>query len=98
MASGTRLEHWLNGKKVLAVDTASAEWAEAKARSKFKGKAGYGEGPGRILLQDHGDEVWYRNIRIRAGRTAKGGVGGTVISDQWTRESSRDLVVYEGER
>jgi hypothetical protein len=65
VARGTKLEHWLNGKKVLEVDTASPAWATAKAKSKFKGKAGYGEGPGRILLQDHGDKVWFRNIRIR---------------------------------
>jgi hypothetical protein len=34
--------------------------------SKFKGWEGFGKYPkGRIALQDHGDKVWYRNIRIR---------------------------------
>ncbi len=65
VAQGTRLEHWLNGKLVLKVDTSSEDWAKAKAKSKFRGKQGYGEGSGRILLQDHGNKVWYRNIRIR---------------------------------
>ncbi|MDP6522655.1 MAG: DUF1080 domain-containing protein [Kiritimatiellia bacterium] len=65
VAKGTRLEHWLNGKLVLETDTSSDDWAKAKAKSKFKGKQGYGEGPGRIFLQDHGNKVWYRNIRIR---------------------------------
>lgn len=65
VASGSRFEHWLNGKRVMVADTGSAAWAEAKAASKFKGKAGYGDGPGKIQLQDHGDQVWFRNIRIR---------------------------------
>lgn len=65
VAKGTKLEHWLNGKKVVEVDTASDAWAKAKAASKFKGKAGYGEGAGQIHLQDHGNPVKFRNIRIR---------------------------------
>jgi hypothetical protein len=65
VATGAKLEHWLNGKKVLEVDTRSSEWAAAKAASKYKGKDGFGEGAGQIMLQDHGNPVWYRNIRIR---------------------------------
>ena len=65
VANGTILEHWLNGKLVMATDTGSRAWAEAKARSKFRGKVGIGEGKGKIMIQDHGDAVWYRHIRIR---------------------------------
>ncbi len=65
VVKGTKLEHWLNGKKVVEADTASEAWAKAKAASKFKGKAGYGEDAGKIHLQDHGNPVKFRNIRIR---------------------------------
>ncbi len=66
IAKGPVLEHWLNGKLVLRLDTSSEEWAEAKKDSKFAQVKGFGEtGPGRILLQDHGDEVRFKVVRIR---------------------------------
>jgi hypothetical protein len=66
IAKGKVLEHWLNGKLVLKADTSSADWAEMKKASKFAKIDGFAEaGPGRILLQDHGDEVWFRAIRIK---------------------------------
>ena len=66
VAQGTRLEHWLNGKKILEVDTASAEWKDRIAKSKFKSfKEFAAEKPGPILLQDHNNEIWFRNIKIR---------------------------------
>jgi len=41
-------------------------WREVVAASKFSKVKGYGEaGEGRILLQDHGDRVWFKNIKIR---------------------------------
>ncbi|CAN5472695.1 hypothetical protein BH23VER1_BH23VER1_22350 [soil metagenome] len=65
VAKGTVFEHWLNGEKVLEFDTSSPEYAEAKAASKFKDAEGFGQNPeGKILIQDHGDPVWYRNIVI----------------------------------
>lgn len=66
VAKGNVLEHWLNGKLVLKADTSGPEWPEQKKASKFAKIEGFAEaGPGRILLQDHGDEVWFRAIRIR---------------------------------
>jgi hypothetical protein len=63
---GQQVEHWLNGKKVLAYDLGSADVLAAVARSKFKDVSGFGRRVrGRILLTDHGDEAWFRNIRIR---------------------------------
>ncbi len=66
VAKGPVLEHWLNGKLVLRLDTTSEKWAAAKKDSKFARVEGFGEaGPGRILLQDHGDGVRFKVVRIR---------------------------------
>ncbi len=65
VADGTKLEHYLNGKLVAAIDTASDEWAKRKGTSKFSKVQGFGEGAGKIMLTDHTDAVWYRNIRIK---------------------------------
>lgn len=59
-------ESWLNGKKVVDFPTQGPEWDAMVAKSKFKGWDGFGSfAKGSIALQDHGDKVWYRNIRIR---------------------------------
>jgi hypothetical protein len=52
--------------KVLEYELGSKEVLEAVAQSKFKTTPGFGTRmKGHILLQDHNDPVWYRNIRIR---------------------------------
>lgn len=61
-----RLEHWLNGKLVGEADTKSDDWKERIAASKFKNKPGFAPGKGRIMLTEHGDETWFRNIRVQA--------------------------------
>ncbi len=61
-----RVEHWLNHVPVLQFDRDSPELAEAIAASKFADREGFGQWPeGRILLQDHGDEVAFRSIKVR---------------------------------
>lgn len=66
IVKGNHIEHWLNGVKVVEFERGSAAFKERIAQSKFKNTAGFGEvSKGHILLQDHGDAVWYRNIKIR---------------------------------
>ncbi len=61
-----RGEHYLNGKKIVEYPTSGPEWDAMVADSKFKGWEGFGKyAKGHIVLQDHGDKVWYKNIRIR---------------------------------
>jgi len=66
VAKGKHVEHWLNGTKLLEYEAGSDDWKTRVAASKFKVYPGFGEQlKGRIGLQDHGNLVWYRNIRIR---------------------------------
>ena len=63
---GKHVEHVLNGKKVLEYDLESPSLSEAIAKSKFKDVARFGKPQsGHILVQDHGDQVWYRKIEIQ---------------------------------
>jgi hypothetical protein len=66
VVNGLHVEHWLNGVKVLEYELGSPALMAAKAKSKFKDEPGWGtKVKGHILLQDHGDEVFFRNITIR---------------------------------
>lgn len=63
---GGRIEHWLNGVRIVSTTYGGAEWQAAVAASKFKAMPHFAKVPrGRIALQDHGNPVWFRNIRIR---------------------------------
>jgi hypothetical protein len=66
VVKGNTVEHWLNGTKVLQYELASPALDAAIAQSKFKGIERFGKPQkGHILIQDHGDAVWYRNVKIR---------------------------------
>ena len=61
-----KMEFWLNGTKVVEFTMHDAKWDEMVAGSKFKTMPDFGKAvKGHIALQDHGDNVWYRNIKIR---------------------------------
>ncbi|MDJ0652598.1 MAG: DUF1080 domain-containing protein [Xanthomonadales bacterium] len=61
-----RIEHWLNGQLMVEYTIGSPEWQALVDDSKFTDWPEYGKSrTGHIGLQDHGDPVWYRNIRIR---------------------------------
>lgn len=63
---GTQVEHWLNGKQVVAYELGSADWERRRKASKFANAELYGRASrGHIALQDHGDRVAFRNLRIR---------------------------------
>lgn len=61
-----RIEHWLNGWKVVEYRFGSDDWRQRVGASKFNTVPTYGASPtGSIALQDHGDEVAYRSLRIK---------------------------------
>jgi hypothetical protein len=63
---GNHGEHWLNGAEVVDFDLGTPRMDSALAKSKYRVLAGFADRrAGHIILQDHGDEVYYRSIRIR---------------------------------
>ncbi len=61
-----KVEHWLNGHKVVAYELWTDKWDTMVKNSKFHEMKAFGIGKeGHISLQDHGDKVWYRNIKIK---------------------------------
>jgi hypothetical protein len=63
---GNHGEHWLNGKKIVTYDLGTPHMDSLLAKSKYRSIQGFADRrAGHIVLQDHGDEAWYRDIKIR---------------------------------
>ena len=61
-----RAEHWLNGEKIVEYPAEGEDWMEMIANSKFADMPNFGTfSSGHIVLQDHSDKVWYRDVKIR---------------------------------
>lgn len=66
IVNGNKIQHWLNGQMTVEYERGNQAWKDLVATSKFKTSPGFGEvQEGRILLQDHGDLVMYKNLKIR---------------------------------
>jgi hypothetical protein len=66
IVKGNHVEHWLNGQMTVSYERGNDAWRTLVEGSKFKGTKNFGEAAeGHILLQDHGNRVSYKNIKIK---------------------------------
>jgi hypothetical protein len=66
LVQGTHVEHWINGVRTVAFEIGSPEMQKAVAGSKYRSVQQFGEKKtSPLLLQNHGDEVAFRNLKIR---------------------------------
>ncbi|MDB4338900.1 DUF1080 domain-containing protein [Rubripirellula sp.] len=61
---GSVIEHWVNGQRVLSFDYRDKKWSKQVELLRIRGADLEARG-GRLWLQDHGQDVWFRNLRIR---------------------------------
>lgn len=92
VVNGNRLEHWINGQKVIDLIVGGDRWKEAVAASKFSDIKGYGlNQSGRIMVQDHNDEVWFHKLTIREIFEIEEFVAGTENSTETSGDCSNSF-------
>ncbi len=65
LLNGNHVQHWLNGRKIVAYELGSVDWLQRVANSKFKAWPEYGKAAeGYIGVQEHGSRVAFRNIKV----------------------------------
>ncbi len=65
VVADNHIQHWMNGTLVVGTATGSSDWLTCVNNSKFNAYPGWGQNwTGRIMLQDHGSEVWFRNMTL----------------------------------
>lgn len=66
LVRGNRVEHWLNGRQILAYELGSAEVNAALVKSKFAKEPKFGDKiAGHLMLTYHSDDCWFRSIKLR---------------------------------
>jgi hypothetical protein len=65
VAKDNHLEHWLNGVKTVEIEYGSPDWIERFGKSKYRKNSSFASKPGPLLLQDHGNNAWFRKLFIR---------------------------------
>ncbi|MEX1039095.1 MAG: DUF1080 domain-containing protein [Pirellulaceae bacterium] len=84
VCQGTVIQHWLNGEKVLHMDYSDPKWAEDVQRLRVRG-AKLADRGANLHLQDHGDPVWYRGIKLRT-LDGKEKLDATPVTPEGTKE------------
>ncbi len=66
VVSGDQIEQWLNGKQTVSITIGSGRWKRSLKRSKYADLPDFVQSEkGHIVLQDHGDLLWFRNLKIK---------------------------------
>lgn len=94
LCKGTVIQHWLNGQKVIDFDYADPRWAAEVELLRQRGGDLASRGA-KLHLQDHGDPVWYRGLKLRtipAGETLERTAVVPAAIPEAAREHEREVL------